>query len=62
MYSTNNKVVHSSISKIQDIPMICTMGRTRCPNGQNEINNKNINIMILHCTIDILIKLNTKNC
>ena len=42
MYSTNNKVAHSSISKIQDIPMICTMCGTRCPNGQNEINNKTL--------------------
>ena len=32
--------------------MICTMCRTRCPNGQNEINNKNINVMILHCMMD----------
>ena len=40
MYSTNNKVVHSSISKIQDIPMICTMCGTWCPNGWNEVNNK----------------------
>ena len=42
MYSTNNKVAHSSISKIQDIPMICTRCGTRCPNGQNEINNKTL--------------------
>ena len=40
MYSTNNKGAHSSISKIQNTPMICMKCGTRCPNGWNEINNK----------------------
>ena len=60
MYSTNNKVAHSSISKIQYTPMICTMCGTRCPNGRNEINNKILHNVLFHCTMDILTKLNTK--
>ena len=49
MYSTNNKVAHFSISKIQYTPMICTICGTRCPNDQNEINNKMLyNVVSLH--------------
>ena len=56
MYNTNNKVEHSSISKILFTPIICTICGTRCPNGRNEINNK----MLHNVQWTLLAKLNTK--